>query len=254
MQVHSINVSPSAYGYLLMCEETQEAVAIDPGQAEPVLKKINGLKAKLVGVWLTHHHWDHVGGVEELAAKVSGLKVYAHPKDKERIAGCNQEIKDGDVLRFGKLEAKVIYTLGHTQGSVVYHLKEGAFTGDTLLGGGCNYPFEANIGELMETLNDKLVRSLPRNTPIYFGREWTERNLTFTLKIDPNNQALKDRLDRVKKLRADGKPSAPSTLEEELQTNPFLRCDNSELRVRLLGEYGSTDPHYVFAKLLNMVM
>lgn len=261
MSIEIIEVSPDTYGYLVICDETKEAVVVDPGKAKPVIDAVAKHGVKLIAVWNTNHHLNHSGGNEELKKKYEGLKVYCHPKDvtqdpypEGRTRGVTDTVEDGDRLTVGKLSAKVMHVPGHTMGGLAFYIasEDAVFTGEVMHGCGTTRNFENNVDVLMKSMNDTLAR-LPRRTKIYPGREWTLRNIIFTMKVDPTNEKLRERYAKVKALRDEGKPSVPFTLEEEIDTNPFLRTEDKALHDHVLGEYFEPDePFYVFSRCLQM--
>jgi len=221
------------YAYLVECEATGDAVVVDASEAAPVAtalaEKIAAGK-KIVGIWSTHHHWDHVGGNEELAAKLGVKDVIGHASDKGRLSGQTRFVDEGDELKVGAITARILHIPGHTTGAIAYVLHDGkgqgaVFTGDTLFLGGCGRLFEGTP-EMMHTSLSKLAR-LAGDTRVYCGHEYTASNLRFAAHVEPGNARVRDRAARL------AKPSVPGTIAEELETNPFLRVDSAEIRATL---------------------
>ena len=214
------------YAYLVVCEQTGEAAAVDPSEAEPVLAAAAREGVTLRTIWNTHHHWDHVGGNEGIAASVPGIEVVAHASDEERgrVPGQTRGVREGDEVTVGAtVAARVIHNPGHTSGAVSYvACDEAVFTGDTLFCGGCGRVFEGTPAEMRASLAK--LAALPRHTRVYCGHEYTEKNLRFAAAAEPGNDAIARRRREIEALRADDRPSVPSTIADELATNPFLRA------------------------------
>lgn len=216
------------YAYLVECESTGDAVVVDASEAAKVAAAIAG--KKIVGIWSTHHHWDHVGGNEELAAKLGVSDVVGHASDKGRLSGQTRFVDEGDELRVGAITARVLHIPGHTTGAIAYVLSDGrgpdaVFTGDTLFLGGCGRLFEGTP-EMMHASLAKLAE-LARDTRVYCGHEYTASNLRFAAHVEPGNAKVKERAAHL------GAPSVPGTIGEELESNPFLRVDSKEIRATL---------------------
>lgn len=237
MQVTPIPCLKDNYAYLVVCEDTSQAGIVDPSEAAPVLSAVQRAGVELVAILNTHHHWDHVGGNKELLQRFPGLTVYGHASDKGRIEGQTRFLNSGDTFRLGKLEVRALHNPGHTSGAVSYVIDEHAFTGDTMFAAGCGRLFEGTPQMMYESLC-KVIGSLSRRTQVHFGHEYTETNLRFAATVEPDNQAVKSKLEAVRKLRAQGRFSTPSTLEEEWQTNPFMRVDSPTI----LATVRKTDP------------
>ena len=225
MKIEIIKCLEDNFSYLLIDEINRSAVVIDPSEAEPVINKIESLDLKLKFIMNTHHHYDHVGGNKELK-KLYNAKVIGFDQDKHRIPEIDILVKNNEIWKDGMFEAKVFHIPGHTSGHVCfYFFKENAlFSGDTLFSLGCGRVFEGTHEEMFNSL--QLIKSLPLDTEIYCGHEYTLKNSDFCLKYDSDNKRLISKIETVKNKLAKGIPTIPSTLEEELQTNIFLRSKN----------------------------
>src|SRR5262245_57772790 len=227
MKIIQIPLLRDNYGYLLVSEKTNQAVIVDPSEAEPVLRRIEQENVEPVAILNTHHHRDHTGGNEGLLAKHE-LKVYGHKSDQARIFGLSYGVDEGDSVSVGDLRAKVLFIPGHTTGHVAFLFDNNLFCGDTLFTAGCGRLFEGSAEEMYSSLK-KLI-ALPDLTKVYCGHEYTENNLRFALTVEPKNPKLLARFERVQGMRARGLSTVPSTIEEEKLTNPFLRWDSHEIR------------------------
>lgn len=252
MKIIPIPCAQDNYAYLILCEETGESAVVDPCQFAPVDRVIRHHDIRPTALLCTHHHADHVGGVEELLQAYPGLRVWAHASDRGRIPGQNGFANDGDTLTVGKIPGRVLHTPGHTRGSVVYHFDGAAFTGDSLFSAGCGRLFEGSAEQMYHSLNVRLA-SLTDDVAIYFGHEYTESNLRFARHVEPSNPALLGYHDEVQALRRMGKATTPSTMGQERLVNPFLRCHTEDVQDyarRFLGEVDrDLDPAEVFGIL-----
>ena len=201
---------------------------------------------KITAVLSTHHHFDHVGGNEELA-RATPVRVYGNADDASRIPALTDGVRAGDRVHLGRSVGEVVFIPAHTSGHIAYHFpREGVvFTGDTLFAAGCGRLFEGDPAQMMASLGR--LASLPDDTRVYCGHEYTEANARFALTVEPGNMALQQRAGIVSKLRQEGKMTCPTTIGEELKTNPFLRTDSAEIR-RILKMESATDAE-VFAEL-----
>ena len=230
MRIVQIPLLRDNYGYLVVCERTSGAAVVDPSEAEPVLRCVEREKVNLKAILNTHHHRDHTGGNAGLLKRVP-LEVYGHKSDKERIPGLSRPLDDGDEVRIGELQGKAFFIPGHTTGHVAYLFENNLFCGDTLFIAGCGRLFEGTAEQMHASLGR--LAALPADTLIHCGHEYTEKNLQFAMTLEPNNKKLKDKLERVRSLRAQGRSTVPSPMAEEIETNPFLRLDSPELRESL---------------------
>ena len=227
MKIEIIECLEDNFSYLLIDEITKSAVVIDPSEAKPVINKIESLGLKLKFIMNTHHHYDHVGGNKELK-KLYNAGVVGFHQDRHRIPEIDILVKNDEIWKDGIFETKVFHIPGHTLGHVCfYFFKENAlFSGDTLFSLGCGRVFEGTHKDMFNSL--QLIKNLPLDTEIYCGHEYTLKNSEFCLKHEPENKALISKIKTVKNLLSIGKPTIPSTLEEEMQTNIFLRSKNVE--------------------------
>lgn len=251
MKIGQIPLLRDNYGYLLVCEKTKQAAMIDPSEAEPVLRRIESEQVTLKAILNTHHHRDHTGGNEGILAKHKA-EIYGHKSDNGRIPGLTHGVDDGDEVKIGELRGKVLFIPGHTTGHVAYLFENNLFCGDTLFTAGCGRLFEGTPEQMQASL--KKLMALPDNTKVYCGHEYTESNLRFAMSVEPKNPKLAARFERVQGLRARGTPTVPSSLEEEKQTNPFLRWDSKEIQasVKSANRDARLDPVSVFAAVRKM--
>jgi hydroxyacylglutathione hydrolase len=212
------------YIWLITDPPAPTAVVVDPGEASPVLQVLRQRQLELCAVLLTHHHGDHVGGVNEIL-RTHQVPVFGPAR--ENIATVDHPVEGGDFIPFPDLglEIEVIDVPGHTAGHIAYRGSDFALVGDTLFAGGCGRVFEGTPEQMHASL--KCLAGLPAETLIYCAHEYTVANLEFARAVEPYNEALARRLEAAKKDRANRRPTVPSDIAEELETNPFLRCDQS---------------------------
>ena len=204
----------------LVRDQGPEAVVVDPGDAGPVLERLSRDGLRLAAILITHHHGDHVGGVAELVAR---YRCPVYGPASERIPAMSHPLREGDQVDLAApaLRLNVIEVPGHTAGHIAY-LGEGfAFVGDTLFAGGCGRLFEGTPAQMLASL-EKLAK-MPAATRIYCAHEYTVNNLRFARAVEPDNPDLASRQAKVVALRSEGRPTIPSTIGEEITTNPFLR-------------------------------
>lgn len=212
-------------------DDEGRAVIVDPGEARPVLAAAKkGLTP--VGILLTHHHDDHIGGVPDLLQHWPGLPVIG--PDDDRIATATRRVGDGDRGELLGHAFEVLAVPGHTSSHIAFHFPEGdglLFCGDTLFGIGCGRLFEGTPAQMLASL--ERLAALPGTTQVCCGHEYTAANARFALVVEPDNQNLRQRNEQVEALRLAGKPTLPSTIEQERATNPFLRVDQPAVRASI---------------------
>ncbi len=237
MRVEVIPCLSDNYAYLVVNPDRGVAVVVDPSEGDPVRRAVEALGVELVGVLATHHHFDHVGGVDDLLAWRPALAVWAHASDRGRVPGQTGEVASGDTISLGGMDFRALHVPGHTLGAVTWCADGHAFTGDTLFLAGCGRLFEGDAAQMTASLYE-VLGALPDETRIYPGHEYTERNLRFAASVLPGDESVARRLGAVQTVRAEGRPTVPATLGEERRTNPFLRCDEPAVREALRVEAG----------------
>lgn len=224
LEVSLIPILEDNYAYLVREKDSDKCIVVDPGEAEPVLKYLEEHSYTLTQIWITHHHSDHIGGVEELVEKTQ-CEVLG-PKDEiEGIPKITQPLSDLDIFQFGSHKVKIFSVPGHTLGHIAYWFYQDGllFSGDTLFSLGCGFLFEGTPKQMWASL--RRLRDLPGETLVYCGHEYTQKNAEFALSIDPDNQDLIAYSKEVDEKRAQNKPTLPCVLRREVLTNPFLRAD-----------------------------
>ena len=208
------------YIWTVVDQSQKQAVVVDPGDAKPVLAFLQQHELTLTAILITHKHHDHTGGIHALLSQFPSTPVFSHPT--ENITQTTQFVLDGDAFEINHHEFTVITIPGHTLGHIAYYSKPYLFCGDTLFTNGCGKLFEGTAEQMLSSLKKLMV--LPDDTQIYCGHEYTLSNIQFALHVEPNNAVLQKRFIETQQLRSENKPTVPSTLKLEKETNPFLRC------------------------------
>ncbi|KAK4382914.1 Hydroxyacylglutathione hydrolase cytoplasmic [Sesamum angolense] len=224
-------------GGRIIDEATKEAAVVDPVEPHKILRvaQENGVDLKLV--LTTHHHWDHAGGNDKIKQLVPEIKIFGGSVDN--VQGCTNKVENGDKLSLGTgIDILCLHTPCHTKGHISYYVtgKEGddpaVFTGDTLFVAGCGKFFEGTAEQMYQSLCVTLG-SLPKPTRVYCGHEYTVKNLQFASTVEPDNVRISQKLSWAEQKRHTGLPTVPSTIEEELETNPFMRVDLPEVQEKV---------------------
>ena len=234
MRVIPVPCLSDNYAYLVGVDGASEVLVVDPSESEPVIAALEREGLRLVAIVNTHHHHDHVGGNEGLRACFGALPVYAHQSDAGRVPAQTEKVEEGQRLRVAGLDLDPLHVPGHTTGALAYVVEDAVFTGDTLFVAGCGRLFEGTPEMMHRSLVEKLGR-LPPATRVYCGHEYTVANLRFAVHVEPDNHAAAAKLERVTAARARGEVPVPSTIGEELATNPFLRCSERAVARRFPG-------------------
>ncbi len=227
MKVEIIKCLQDNYSYLIIDKKHNHACVIDPSESEPVINFIENKNIKLKFILNTHHHHDHVDGNNDLKKKY-GANVVGFKNDKQRIPSIDILLEDNQIWKGENFEAKIIHIPGHTSGHICfYFIKEKiVFTGDTLFSLGCGRIFEGTYEQMYNSLNK--LKKLPTDTKIYCGHEYTLKNSLFCSKYDKNNKNLEKKIFEINNKLKKNLPTIPSTIEEELACNIFLRAKNLE--------------------------
>lgn len=237
------------YIWILKHPDAPAAVVVDPGEALPILDALERGNLEPAAVLITHHHGDHVGGLGEVCARFPDIPVYGPAR--ERVRGVTNTVEEGDRVRLDALdtEFRVLATPGHTAGHVCFVGGGILACGDTLFAGGCGRVFEGTPEQMHESLQK--LANLPEDTLGCCGHEYTIANLTFAQAVEPGNRRIHERVERASNTRAADMPTVPFRIDEELQTNPFLRCDEPEIRASAVRRAGRelTSASQVFAVL-----
>ena len=237
------------YGFLLHDVSSGLTATIDTPEVTAINKALSDRGWKLTHILNTHHHFDHTGGNAELKAHW-GCEIVGAVKDASRIPGLDKGVHDQEKFFFGEQEIEVFSVPGHTSGHIAYYLADASilFVGDTIFSLGCGRLFEGTASQMWSSLQ-KLM-TLPDETVIYCAHEYTEANANFAITIEPGNEALLKRIEKVRELRAELMPTVPTTLGLEKSTNPFLRAEENSIQ-RRVGMLGRA-PESVFAKIRQM--
>ena len=238
-KIHVIDVKNALQNYIWLIEDcqTKEVIVVDPTEADLVKKYCDEHQLSLKQIWLTHWHKDHIGGVPELITE-KNIPVYGPREELSHIPFLSHPLMHDDQFEFNGLKTEIIAVPGHTLGHIVYFIDEldTVFCGDTLFAMGCGRMFEGTPEQFYHSLNR--LASLPPRTQVYCTHEYTLSNAQFALHIEPENRAIQQRAEEIRQLRERGEITLPSTIELELETNPFLRVDSAEefARIRALKD------------------
>ena len=253
MEIKRIPVLSDNYIFVLSDPQHKIAAAIDPAVAEPVIEYLASIDARLVAIFNTHHHSDHVGGNRQLVKHFPDLCVYGGAEDRGRIPHQQFFLQEGDTVQFANRTGRVFFVPGHTRAHIAYYFPPETpgetgelFCGDTIFAGGCGRLFEGTPAQMVESI-DKL-RQLPDNTRVWCAHEYTLNNLKFALTVDGDNRNLQQRYQQVQQIRNLGLATVPSLLREEKQTNPFLRWDEPALQTVAKIQ----EPARVFGRIRGM--
>lgn len=220
------------YSFLIHDPSTETTAVIDTPDASEIINQLEQRGWQLDYILTTHHHWDHIDGHEALKQRYD-CQIIGGELNRDQIPGINQCVSQGDQVQVGSLAAQVIATPGHTLGHVVYYFPQldAVFVGDTLFSMGCGRLFEGTPQQMWQSIQQ--LKALPSNTAIYCAHEYTLSNARFALALEPDNVALQQRVAEVEKLRVENLPTVPTYVEQELQTNPFMRVEQPGLQSQL---------------------
>ena len=249
MKIEIIPCLNDNYSYLIHDEISNTVAIVDPSEFIPCDTIISKNYKKLDFILNTHHHYDHVGGNEELKKKYNS-KVLGFENDKNRIPQIDTVLKDNQEFKIGTLNFTTIFIPGHTRGHVAFYFKKErvVFSGDTLFSLGCGRVFEGTYKQMFQSLNK--LKNLPGETKVYCGHEYTFKNLEFCLKFNPNNDFLKKKKDAIKLILKNKKPTIPSTIADEIKANIFFRVNDPDVK-KAINLENSPDIE-IFTKLRDL--
>jgi hydroxyacylglutathione hydrolase len=245
LQIHQFPCLEDNYGFLVHDPASGYTGCIDTPEVEAIERALQEKGWTLTHIFNTHHHFDHAGGNLELKEKTDAV-IVGPRSDNRRIPGMDIQLGNGDDYMFGEQEVLVFETPGHTSGHCIYYFAAAGavFVGDTIFALGCGRLFEGTPEQMWGSIQ-KLM-ALPDETTVYCAHEYTQANAKFALSVEPQNQELVERAAAIDALRADNKPTVPTTIGLERRTNPFMRPTSADLR-ETIGLIDSTDVE-VFAE------
>jgi len=249
LEINIISCLQDNYSYIIRDPGSDMIAVIDPAEFKPVDNFIKKKFNRIDFILNTHHHFDHIGGNLELKKKYN-CKIVGSIKDEKRIPGIDIKLQHDDIFKFSNINFKIIFVPGHTSGHICFYSDKEKiiFTGDTLFSLGCGRVFEGTYSQMLDSLNK--IKKLPKDTNIYWWARIYKKNLSFCLKLDFDNCFLKEKNKWISLKLKKKEPTIPVTLEEELNTNIFLRCENPSVK-KSLGMKNASDLE-IFKKLRDL--
>jgi len=250
--VERVPVFEDNYSYVLTRSGQDRAIVVDPGDGEKIWGFLEEKGYELEAILATHHHFDHVAGIEFLCDKTSAVEVYCSTSDLSRVPKASRGLVDTEEIELGGLRIQALHVPGHTSGHLVYLCGNSLLAGDTLFLGGCGRLSEGTPKQMYHSLAAKIL-PLPDDTRVWPGHEYTVRNRSFCLSIDTENTALMEKLQEAEALCEKNLPTVPGILKSEKETNVFLRCREPAV-IRAVTERtgASDDPVSIFSELRAM--
>ena len=252
LTVKVLNCLSDNYTYLLYCQESGATAALDPGAAKPILAELDKDKKQLDKILITHPHFDHIGGIGELKKYFPKVEVVGFTKSAEQIPEQNILVKEGSQLKLGNSCFDILECPGHTQYCINYYeaKQQLLFSGDSLFLAGCGRLLGGDANQLYQSLAK--IKNLPTDTKIYFGHNYSLKNLEFALSLEPDNPELQNRYTEIRESKTNF--NSPTTLKEELATNPFLRLSSETILKSVMQKANSTitDSIDLFTKIRQL--
>lgn len=239
LEIVTIPCLSDNYAFLAHDEATGATAVVDVPEAAPILNALAERDWRASHILITHHHNDHIAGLRALAA-ATGARIIGAAADRHRLPPLDEAVKPGDTVRIGMDAGQVIDVSGHTLGHVAYYFPDSSvvFTADSLMALGCGRLFEGSAEMMWQSLSR--LAALPPETMVCSGHEYAQSNARFALTIEPANPALISRSNEIIEARKAGRPTVPTTLSQELATNPFLRANLPEVKA-LIGMPDASD-------------
>ena len=240
IKIIKVPVLSDNYSYIIVDQKSKKTICVDPSVADTIVDTLKTKNLNLDYIINTHHHHDHVGGNKKLK-KIFNCKIMGNYNDQKRIPGIDIKLENRKIYSIGESRFKVIDTPGHTVGHICLYFEEDdvLFSGDTLFSLGCGRLFEGSADQMVKSL--KKLRSLPKQTKIYCGHEYTKSNANFAIHLNPNDDKLKRKIKDLENELKQFSSTIPFKLEEEIEFNPFLKFDNlgylDAIGLQDLGEF-----------------
>ena len=249
MKIEIIPCLKDNYAYVIIDKNNKKTCVVDPSESEPIINFLEKHNLKLNYILNTHHHYDHVGGNSELKKKYNA-KVVGFKEDYKRIPEIDTKLNDGEIWKKDNFEAKIIHIPGHTLGHICFYFynENILFTGDTLFSLGCGRIFEGTYKQMFSSLEK--IKKLPPETKIYCGHEYTLQNSKFCIQYDKENHNLIEKIKDINEKLKNNEPTIPSTIEDELKNNIFLRSNNENIKTNL--NISNSTPLETFSKLRDL--
>ncbi len=250
MHIFQLSLLSDNYSYIFIEKKKKLVGCIDPAISDDVINFLENRGLGLDFILNTHHHLDHIGGNIELKKKYK-CEILGNLNDQNRIPGFTVGLKDGEEFTFGELKLQVIHTPGHTLGHICFYCKEEniLFSGDSLFSLGCGRIFEGTYKQMLESMQK--LRSLPEETKIFCGHEYTLGNLNFALKLNPNDKELKELASEINDKRKKNLSTIPSTIKKEKKFNPFFKFDDKDYFSLIGLEYGSYENNFKRLRIMK---
>jgi hydroxyacylglutathione hydrolase len=239
LQIITIPCRSDNYAYLIRDEATGQVAVVDVPEAAPILNVLKDMGWQLDQILITHHHFDHIDGLEEVR-KATGAKVYGAKADSHRLPNLDHALSEGDTFKLGDETCEVLDVSGHTIGHIAFLFKgaDAVFSADSLMALGCGRVFEGDFPMMWGTMLK--FKALPDEVLVYSGHEYTISNAKFALTIEPDNADLLTRIKDIKDKRANDIPTVPVSIGLEKATNPFMRADLMQVKA-LMGMETASD-------------
>ena len=237
--IQAIPALQDNYIWMIKHAQRKQAIVVDPGCATAVLEVVNTEELTLTDILITHHHLDHTAGVQSLLEKFPNANLYTPFPNHESIDRCQQQVQEGHPLSFWgqALSLRVMAVPGHTLDHIAFVNDQLLFCGDTLFSSGCGRLFEGSYQQLFDSL--QRLAQLPPKTAVFCTHEYTRANLAFAMTVEPNNKAIQEKQSWAESRLKNKQPSLPSSINNELNTNPFLRTNHPDV-IAAASDYAST--------------